>query len=198
VSTSGVASFQTQPRPGSLSFVRTQSKLNSYVRTVVNIDESAPRDIETFDEWATACGVQRSNGFQLTSEDGLDISVMTTEDLPANSPVLFVPKEMILSSIAAVTEFGRQEAAEKIITSLNAASELRHFYLMLKILVEYEKGEESPWFPWLNSLPRYFSNGASMTPFWCVHVLKDRTQSHRLRAYKSCFLEFSATNVCLR
>ncbi|KAL3894393.1 MAG: hypothetical protein SGARI_007757, partial [Bacillariaceae sp.] len=33
------------------------------------------------------------------------------------------------------------------------------------ILVEYEKGVESPWYPWLNSLPRYFSNGASMTDF---------------------------------
>ena len=26
-----------------------------------------------------------------------------------------------------------------------------HDYLLIKILVEYEKGEGSPWFPWLNS-----------------------------------------------
>lgn len=31
-------------------------------------------------------------------------------------------------------------------------------------------GEQSQWFPWLNSLPRYYSNGASMTPF-CFECL---------------------------
>lgn len=41
---------------------------------------------------------------------------------------------------------------------------------MLKILVEYEKGEESPWYAWLNSLPRYYTNAASMTPF-CYECL---------------------------
>ncbi len=39
----------------------------------------------------------------------------------------------------------------KVLSSINANSELRHYYLMIKILVEYEKGEGSPWFPWLNS-----------------------------------------------
>lgn len=39
------------------------------------------------------------------------------------------------------------------------------FHLFLKVLIEYEKGEESPWFPWLDSLPRRFFNGASMTPY---------------------------------
>ena len=34
---------------------------------------------------------------------------------------------------------------------------------MVKILVEYEKGQESLWYPWLNSLPRQFYNGVSMT-----------------------------------
>jgi len=135
----------------------------------VNIAENAPRDIQTMQEWATACGVQQAEGFQLTSGDeyGLDIFAMTTQDLPPNTPVLYVPEQLILSSNKAVEElrYEGMRAAEKIITSVNAGSELRQYYLMLKILVEYEKGVDSPWFPWLNSLPRYFSNAASMTPF---------------------------------
>lgn len=34
---------------------------------------------------------------------------------------------------------------------------------MVKILAEYEKGQESPFYPWLNSLPRQYFNGVSMT-----------------------------------
>ena len=40
--------------------------------------------------------------------------------------------------------------------------------LMSKLLVEIEKGEQSDWYPWLNSLPRYYTNAASMTPFCCL------------------------------
>jgi hypothetical protein len=42
---------------------------------------------------------------------------------------------------------------------------MREFYLMLKILFELEKGEESPYYHYFNGLPRFFANGASMTPF---------------------------------
>lgn len=142
----------------------------------INIDETANRDIWGMDEWANQCGVQRSSGFELVIQDQEengrpDVSVLTSKDLPAQSPVLWVPGEMILSSDRVYQEFGGYlEEAEKLLQSLNILDQRRHFVLMLKILVEYEKGDQSPWFPWLNSLPRYFSNGASMTPF-CFECL---------------------------
>uniref|UniRef100_A0A7S2MJ56 SET domain-containing protein n=1 Tax=Helicotheca tamesis TaxID=374047 RepID=A0A7S2MJ56_9STRA len=154
-----VSSFQAINPSKPLSY-RPATKL-----AVVNIDESAQRDIGSFDEWAINCGVQRSEGFQLTTEDGQDFSVMTTQDLPAQSPVLFVPNQMILSSNKAVEEIGRMPEAEKRLVSAKAADHVPEFYLFLKILYEYEMGEQSPYFPWLNSLPRLYSNGASMTPF---------------------------------
>ena len=141
--------------------------------SVVDVQENAVRDIQTMEEWAYQYGVQGTDGLQLVSDydagDGnqqhFDVSLMSSNDIPASSPVMFVPNEMILSSNKAVEEFGRLEDAEKLITSLNAASEFRQYYLMLKILSEWERGDQSPWFPWLNSLPRYYSNAASMTPF---------------------------------
>jgi len=148
----------------------TRTKLYS----TVNIAENAPRDVRTMEEWAGSYGVERAEGLQLTSDDeyGRDIYAMTTQDLPSNSPVIFVPEEMILSSNKAIEElrYDEMEGAEKLLYSVNAGDELRHYYLMLKILVEYEKGEDSPWFCWINSLPRYYSNAASMTPF-CYQCL---------------------------
>lgn len=169
---SGVAAFQLPSGRNVRKFVSCATLCSSHV----NIDENAPRDIYAMDEWATACGVQKAEGFQLTSDDDGwasgwdDVAVTTSEDQPANTPVLFVPNEIIISSHRAIQEFGRLEAAEKVIYSLNASDQLGYFYLMLKILVEYEKGQESPWYPWLNSLPRCFSNGASFTPF-CFECL---------------------------
>ena len=151
----------------------------SYSTGLINIDETAPRDVGTLKDWSDACGVQHSGGFQLSTDIGpdywpdfgMDVSAVTTQELPAGSPVLWVPSQMMLSSSRAYAEFTQQygpdvlEDAEKLLYSLNASDQLRQYYLMLKLLVEYEKGVESPWYPWLNSLPRYYSNAASMTSF---------------------------------
>jgi len=90
--------------------------------------------------------------------------------MAAGTPVLYVPENLILSSSKAMAELQTvdMQPAEKILYSVNADTELRQYYLMIKLLVEIEKGEESPYFPWLNSLPRYYTNAASMTPFCCL------------------------------
>lgn len=142
----------------------------------ISIDEKAPRDVGTFEEWAIACGVQRSEGFQLTpmrGEGDLDVNVGVTTSVPlaAGQPVLFVPSVMVLSAVQTRQEYGAVEQAEQLLAELDASSDLPQFYLVLKILSEYEKGNESPWYPWLNSLPRYFANGASMTHFCCSECL---------------------------
>eukprot|EP00531_Pseudo-nitzschia_arenysensis_P007227 CAMPEP_0116114766 /NCGR_PEP_ID=MMETSP0329-20121206/150_1 /TAXON_ID=697910 /ORGANISM="Pseudo-nitzschia arenysensis, Strain B593" /LENGTH=448 /DNA_ID=CAMNT_0003608157 /DNA_START=38 /DNA_END=1380 /DNA_ORIENTATION=+ len=171
----------------------------SILFSVVDVKENAVRDIETMEAWAYQCGVQGADGLQLMSDydagDGnqqhFDVSLTTSNDIPANSPVLFVPNEMILSSNKAVEEFGRLEDAEKLITSLNAESEFRQYYLMLKILVEWERGEESPWFSWLNSMPRY---GVDPFCYKCLPSLmaalamKERANLNHLQVKRVPFL----------
>lgn len=44
-------------------------------------------------------------------------------------------------------------------------SELPSFSLFLQLLQQYEMDAESPYYGYLNSLPRYYTNGASMTDF---------------------------------
>ena len=143
--------------------------------TVLDVEETAQRDIGTMEEWATAYGVQRCEGFQMTATNNenepLDVGVMTTVDLPAESPVVFVPNEIILSANRAMEEIGCIDAAENLFAKLGASDQIPQFYLFLKILIEYEMGPESFYYPWLNSLPRYFSTGASMTHFCCSDCL---------------------------
>jgi hypothetical protein len=102
----------------------------------------------------------------LVEEDrGKEVYAATSKDLPAGQPVLFVPEALILSSNKAMEEL-RSEAmteSERFVISKGGESEYRQWYLMLKILSEIQKGRESPWFPWLNSLPRYYTNAPSMT-----------------------------------
>ena len=153
--------------------------------TTVDIDPETPRDMETFQNWAIAYGVKQVEGFQLTITDTtasvygdknkkVDFSAMTTVDLPAGTTVLYVPQELILSSRSAMQEIGRLSDTEETLASANVAEEhIPRFYLFLKLLREYQSGEESPWYPWLNSLPRYHANGASMTAncFECLPPL---------------------------
>ena len=161
------------------------------LQVVVNLDESEPRDIAALEEWASACGVQTVEGFQLTSEDGLDFSVMTSQDMLADSPVLFCPQALILSAQAAMEEIGRLKNAEQTLSLGSDAEHIPQFYLFLKILIEYQAGENSPWFPWLNSLPRQHSNGASMTAV-CFECLPPLTGFLAKNEGMRCFQFFQA------
>lgn len=165
---------------------------------MVEIDENAPRDIGSFDEWASACGIQRADGFQLTvtNEDPLDVGVITTQDLPAESPVIFVPNEIMLSSNRAKEELGPATVAEDLFAQLGASDQLPRFYLFVKVLKEYELGDQSPWFPWLNSLPRYFSSGASMTHFCCTEVLPPLVGNLAMRERTRFKQYFKALDYC--
>jgi uncharacterized membrane protein YgcG len=153
----------------------------------VDINERSPRNVGPFDDWTTSCGVQRcEGGFRLvptnpTGDDQYnqdDISVMTDIDLPAGQPVLSIPANMILSSTTSrieLEELGdsldvNTEDAEcsirkavDLLQRLGAGDTVPKFYLFLKVLLEYSRGIESPYYPWLDSLPRLYYNSVSMT-----------------------------------
>ena len=159
---------------------------NNNISLLVNINEDSPRDITSFDEWATMCGVQRHTGYQLTADQQNDsynnVYPITTEDIPTDSPVLFVPNEMIISSNIAKQELDSYQYYdfETIVHNNIQQNEIQYFYLMIKILMEYEKGIESPFFQYFNSLPRFFTNGASMTTL-CLECLPPLTRAYTIK-----------------
>lgn len=127
-------------------------------------------------DWAANVGIQTSDCYQLATATGAgagadddgggDVYAITNRDLPQESPVLIVPNNVILTGIGAREELGADaHSAERTLSNFYSSEHVWQFYLFLKILKEYELGDQSPWYAWLNSLPRYFSNGASMTDF---------------------------------
>eukprot|EP00977_Amphora_coffeiformis_P010294 scaffold2385_cov178-Amphora_coffeaeformis.AAC.11 len=162
----------TNPRHRKKAFraVATAATAASF-ECIIDIDENAPRDVYTMMEWAEQAGVQKADGFQLIplqddTEGRLEeYGVVTAQDLPAGSPVLFVPNHMILSSNSNNYDDSQMNLAEKqlVEAGLLDDGEISLFRLFVQILVEYDKGAESPYYAWLDALPRRYNNGAAMT-----------------------------------
>ena len=141
------------------------------VEGVVDIGEYTQRDVYSMQEWATNAGVQTADGFEITSYDGQDFYAMTQQNIPAGSPVLFVPEGMIFTATKAGQELGQYlSQGEGELARANLQEKVPLFRLFVKVLIEYEKGQESPWYSWLNSLPRLFNTGAAMT-YACFECL---------------------------
>ena len=126
----------------------------------VDVSESAARDIPSLLEWSTNVGIQydltlTTSGDDDTKKQG--VYVIATRDIPAESCVLYVPNDVIIRS-SSMQQFDNTAA------NLDP-SELAPFSLFLQILQQYELDGDSPYYSYLNSLPRYYTNGASMTDF---------------------------------
>jgi hypothetical protein len=133
--------------PTTLSY----SSMTSPGTTSMDISEYAERDIPSLEQWASeVVGIQKCDGFQLTTGEAAyqqDVYAMTSEDIPTGTPVLFVPEALIFSADKAMEELRvpEMEQAEKILFSVNAGADIKQYYLMIKLLMEIEKGEESDW-----------------------------------------------------
>ncbi|KAL9189292.1 hypothetical protein ACHAXT_011782 [Thalassiosira profunda] len=169
------SAFTAVPSHRTRSSTQLQQFTTAQTGGYVNVaDIYSPRDVQSMEQWALLqCGVQKADGVELYSEDGgNDYSLLTQSGAAAGETLLFAPADATLNSDAIKREFGDSLwAAEEMISKIDDVSKdpqgterrLTLFYLMVQILVEYEKGTDSLWFPWLNSLPRQFYNGVSMT-----------------------------------
>mmetsp|Transcript_10672 Transcript_10672/g.18178 ORF Transcript_10672/g.18178 Transcript_10672/m.18178 type:complete len:471 (-) Transcript_10672:150-1562(-) len=159
----------------------TSSQIYQYATApegLVNVaDIWSERDVYSMEQWATQYGMQKADGVELYSEDGgSDYSLMTNSGVAAGETVIWVPSSIVINSASVEQEFGAgclQQVEAVLIqidefaamkgTATDSYYRLPLFRLMVRILAEWEKGQDSVYFPWLNSLPRQFFNGASMT-----------------------------------
>ena len=172
------------------------------INGAVDISElTGQRDVFSLQQWAQNCGAQQAPGLELTTQDGSDWSLITTQPVQAGTPVLFVPAQMILNSDDVQQELGGNlEAAENALAEYEGTRQrLPLFRLMIKILLEWEKGQESPYFYWLNSLPRRFYNGVAMTGKYLIglHCSNCSGLVHTLDYMPESFLQTPALNAFL-
>lgn len=171
---------------------RRSSRLpvSSYQATgLIDVTQSNnQRDVYTMEQWAAQYGMQKAPGVDLYSEDGADWQLVTQAPIAAGSTVIYVPSSIVLGSNNIAMEMGNALAqAESALVAMEQglAERLPLFRLMVKILAEWDAGADSPYFPWLNSLPKQFYNGVSMTDacFECLPPYASIVSMNERNAY---------------
>ena len=131
----------------------------------------AERDVYGMEQWAQQYGMQKADGVDLYALGSAnEYGVMTNSGVSAGQSVIYVPADIVINSASAGQEFGMsmQEAENAVVTiDQNAGYDSAQYRLpllrlMVKILVEWEKGTDSLYYSWLNSVPRQFYNGVSV------------------------------------
>eukprot|EP00584_Thalassiosira_punctigera_P019304 CAMPEP_0172552330 /NCGR_PEP_ID=MMETSP1067-20121228/44250_1 /TAXON_ID=265564 ORGANISM="Thalassiosira punctigera, Strain Tpunct2005C2" /NCGR_SAMPLE_ID=MMETSP1067 /ASSEMBLY_ACC=CAM_ASM_000444 /LENGTH=478 /DNA_ID=CAMNT_0013340287 /DNA_START=169 /DNA_END=1605 /DNA_ORIENTATION=+ len=163
--------IEQRPKTTSVTSTATTTSLSAYIATA----ENAPRNLAQLDDWATNAGIQKVEGLELYTEDGLDYQYITTADIPAGTTLMYIPAGVCLSSSAVEAELnaasnGGVAAAVDQLGRIGGQNSVADFYLFVKLLAEFEAQENSPYLPWLDSLPRLYYNSVSMTDF-CYECL---------------------------
>jgi len=165
--------IQQQPtRHNNLS--RSRTKLFSSPSTLVSLERTAQREIDNFQEWASSYGVQTDNGFYFQGQmvDGNeDYYACTSTGAAAGSCMLAIPAGMILSSSLIAQEYnGIIDTPVQILNEMDMGHLYDKFLLFVKIILEYQNGDTSPYMPWLQAMPRKWNTAVSMDEF-CLSCL---------------------------
>ena len=105
----------------------------------VNLSSSVERDIYAMSDWAAGYGVQQAEGIQLNSYDGKDYFPTAQVGIPAGSPVMCVPSDLVISSSKSAQEFGANlSACENQLVQAGLQDKIPPFRVFFKILAEYE------------------------------------------------------------
>jgi SET domain len=130
-----------------------------------SVDESTPRTYNNFAGWASHYGLNIGSAFQLSESEG-DWSVVAGTSANMGDELLHIPQMLILSSKRAQDEdFPEIGSIGQFFDKKGAKDLVAQFFLFLKVLKEYELGADSPYFAWLDAMPRKFSTAVCLDDF---------------------------------
>ena len=165
----------TAPLTTSSTTIITTTTTTSLLKSSpIDISEYAQRNIQLLEEWAINNGIQKIDGLELYTEDGMDWQYITTVDIPAGTTIMYIPADVCLSSSTIANRLSSMsnsisQAVDQL-TRIGGQNSISDFYLFVFLLVEYEAGENSAYRPYLDALPRLYFNSVSMTEF-CYECL---------------------------
>lgn len=118
------------------------------------------RDMQPLSSWARSQGVVLADGIQLTEDTLGDWSLSTSKRFERGRAIMSVPSHLILSSDVNDDSFLCNVYAWIVETGTQSQQDyLPEYMLVYKIIKEVYLGEFSPWYAWLQCLPRTFSTG---------------------------------------
>jgi len=189
------------------NYNQDQASFSSSYSSLVSIERETPRNIDDFQIWASQCGVQAVDGFCILQDyvDGNEdyYASLSNEaffgsnnaNVVEGSTILHIPGEMILSANQMNQEFGQQYVDFSDLERNGFFYLEKQYLLFLKILMEYEQGVNSPYYPWLNSLPRKWNTAVSFDHF-CMSTLPPyikrlcMTEKKQFKAFEEALLDF--------
>jgi len=140
------------------------------------------RDMATLSEWSRGCDVVLADGVELTEDLLGDWSLTTTKSIQRGSSIMTVPGEVILTSgitgdsyAPYYSETDMKNVKAWMESELESGPQAKQDYLpeymlVYKLLREVYMGENSRWYPWLQSLPTTFSTGLYLDEVERNHV----------------------------
>lgn len=123
------------------------------------------RNVPKLEEWAAHQGVRFAPGVGLVDLGLGDWGVGSSSSLDAQAPIVTVPAQLVLSSTDEPVD-GYKEAIAKAMATASPGMEhyLPECLLVVRLLQEANKGEESLWKEWIDTLPPDFSTGLYLDP----------------------------------
>jgi hypothetical protein len=139
-----------------------RSSCSSTIRDTI-MDSTLPRDLDSFKTWSEENGVNIVGGLDLSSSNEGDWSLNLSKSLEEAQCLLTIPNSLILSSTKIRKELGAETLkAVDYLKAKNIEEQSHQFYLWIRLLQEYEQGEDSRWHGWMQSMPRTFNSAVSM------------------------------------
>lgn len=137
-------------------------KCRQSMRDVI-MDPAIPRHLDSFKEWTEENGVLLADGLELSSSPDGDWFISLSKPIKEAQVLMTIPKDLRFSS----TKIGKElesnvTEAIKYLKSKKQDEQSAQFYLWIRVLEEYEKGDKSKWSGWMKSLPRRFDTAVCM------------------------------------
>lgn len=155
--------FQTNSLTCSGDDPTRSSSCSSTIRDTI-LDSKLPRDLNSFKAWSKDSGILLVDGLNLSSSpEGDDWSLTLSKSLGEAQCLLTIPNSLILSSTKIRQEIGTDTSkAVDYLKAKNIEDQSHQFDLWIRLLQEYELGENSRWHGWMQSMPRTFNSAVSM------------------------------------